>query len=63
MESLQKSLLAKLEQQQQAGKAALMQKMQDELAESKSKLEEFIVNSKFPKTQERRYKQGHEKAC
>ena len=50
MESLQKSLLAKLEQQQQAGKAALMQKMQDELAESKSKLEEFIVNSKFPKT-------------
>ena len=41
----------------------MKQKMQEEILESKQKLEEFIHNSQFPKTQERRYKSTHEKAC
>ena len=37
--------------------------MQEEIVESKLKLEEFLHKSQFPKTQERRYKNSHEKAC
>ncbi len=63
IENLAQQMFQKLQLQQQKAAENLKIKMQEEIVESKMKLEEFINKSKFPKTQERRYKSIHEKAC